>query len=57
MSSNDDILNMKAIVQNISTARQLSFNEELILYILGEVDLEYDPLVINLTSQCDEVTL
>ena len=48
---------MKAIAENLSTAGQLVSDEELILYILGGVGQEYDPVVISLTSPCDEVTL
>ena len=37
MSVNDYILKMKAIAENLSAARQLVSDEELILYILGGV--------------------
>ena len=57
MTVNDYILKMKAIAENLSAAVQLISDEEPILYILGGVDQKYDPVVINLISRCDEVTL
>ena len=57
MSINDYILKIKAIIENLSTVGQFVSDEGLILYILGGVVQEHDPVVINLTSRCDKVTL
>lgn len=48
---------MKSIAETLSAAGQFISDEELILYILGGLSQEYDPVVVNLTSRYDTLTL
>lgn len=57
MSMHDYILKMKAVADSLSATGQMISNEDLILYILGGLSQEYDFVVVNLTSRCDELSL
>lgn len=57
LSINDYILKMKSIANGINVAGQAISDEDLILYILGGLGSEYDPVVINLTSRQDSISL
>ena len=57
MSIHDYILKMKSIVESLSAASQLIQDEDLILYILGGLDHDYESVVVNLTSRHDQITL
>jgi len=57
MSIHDYILKMKSIAENLSAAGQLIQDEDLILYILGGLDHDYESVVVNLTSRHDQITL
>ncbi|PON94612.1 hypothetical protein TorRG33x02_096470 [Trema orientale] len=56
MSINDYILKMKSISENLSVVGQYIPDEELIIYILGNLSQDYDFVVVNLTSRCANLT-
>lgn len=53
----DYMLKMTSLAENLSTAGQIILDEELILYILGDLGHDYDLIVITLTSRPDTITL
>ena len=57
MSVYDYILKMRNIADTLASTGQLISGDELLLYILGGLGSEYDPIVINLTSKQDSVSL
>ena len=57
MSIQDYILRMRGITDSLNCTGLIVFDDELLLYILGGLRNEYDPVVINLTSRHEFVTL
>uniref|UniRef100_A0A803QF44 Retrovirus-related Pol polyprotein from transposon TNT 1-94 n=1 Tax=Cannabis sativa TaxID=3483 RepID=A0A803QF44_CANSA len=57
LSIHDYILKMKNITYGLFAAGQLLSDDDLILYILGGLDHEYEAMVFNLTSKHDQFTL
>ena len=56
MSIQDYILRMKGIDDSLNSTGLIVFDDELLLYILGGLSSEYDPVVINLTSRHESIT-
>ena len=52
----DYFLKMKSLAHELMLARQPIFDDELILYILSGIGIEYESIVVNLTSK-DSVSL
>ena len=50
MSVDKYILRLKGIVDSLNVAGQLITNEELIIYILEGLEVEYESIIFNLTS-------
>ena len=57
MSIQDYILRMKGIDDSLNSTGLIVFDDELLLYILGGLSSEYVPVVINLTSRHESITL
>ena len=57
MSIADYIWKLRGIADTLSAAGQVIIDEELVMYILGGLNSEYDPAVINLTSRNADVSL
>ncbi|RVW99666.1 hypothetical protein CK203_021540 [Vitis vinifera] len=57
MSIADYIWKLRGIADTLSAAGQVIIDEELVMYILGGLNCEYDPAVINLTSRNADVSL
>lgn len=57
LSVHEYILKMKQIVDGLSSAGQLLSDDDLVLYILGGLGLEYESVVVNLTSRQDKITM
>ena len=57
MTIHDYFLKMRGIADTLaSTSQLISDDDELLLYILGALGSEYDPVVVNLTSRQDSMT-
>ena len=56
LSIEDYFMKMKTIAQDLMSAGQSVSDDEFVLYILGGLGLEFDSVVVNLTSK-DSVTL
>ena len=56
MSIADYIWKLRGIADTLSAAGQVIIDEELVMYILGGLNSEYDPAVINLTSRNADVS-
>ena len=56
MSIADYIWKLRGIADTLSAAGQVIIDEELVMYILGGLNCEYDPAVINLTSRNADVS-
>ena len=56
MSVEDYILKMKSSAKELMNVEQVVFDDELVLYILGGLGLEFEYVFVNLTSK-DSVTL
>ncbi|PON45747.1 hypothetical protein TorRG33x02_328130 [Trema orientale] len=57
LSIHDYILKTKSVADILSAAGQLISDENLILYILGGLSQDYDSVVVNSASRCDELSL
>ena len=57
LSIQDYILQMRGITDFLNSTSLVLSDEELLLYILGGLACEYDPVVINLTSRHEFVSL
>ena len=53
----DYFLKMRDIADTIASTGQSISDDELLLYVLGGLGSEYDPVVVNLTSRQDLVSL
>ncbi|PON76987.1 hypothetical protein PanWU01x14_029960 [Parasponia andersonii] len=56
MTINDYFLKMGGITENLAAAVQVPSDDELLLYILGGLSNEYDPVIMNLTSRQESVS-
>lgn len=57
MNINDYILQMKKIAYTLSVSRKCISDDDLILYILGALGVEYKFVVVNITSRSDSISL
>ena len=57
LSIQDYILKMRGIADSLNSTGLILSDKELLLYILGGLGNEYDPVVINLTSRHESVSL
>lgn len=57
MNINDYILQMKKIAYTLSVSRKCISDDDLILYILGALRVEYKFVVVNITSRSDSISL
>ena len=57
LSIQDNILKIRGIGDSLNSTGLILYDEELLLYILGGLKSEYDPVVINLTSRHESVSL
>lgn len=57
ISINDYILKMRSIADNLTAAGHVISDEDLILYILRGLGSKYDPVVVNLTSRYEAISL
>ena len=48
---------MRGIADSLNSTGLILSDDELLLYILGGLSIEYDPIVVNLTSRHEIVTL
>ena len=53
----DYFLKMRGIADTLASTGQLISYDELLLYVLGDLGSKYDPVVVNLTSRQDSVSL
>ena len=51
MTIHDYFLKMRNIADTLASTGQLISDDELLLYVLGGLRSEYDPVVVNLTSR------
>ena len=57
MSVQDYILRVRGIADSLNSTSLVLIDDELLLYILGELSSENDPVVVNLTSRHESVSL
>lgn len=57
MNINDYILQMKKIAYTLSVSRKFISDDDLILYILGALRVEYKFVVVNITLRSDSISL
>lgn len=57
MNINDYILQMKKIAYTLSVSRKYISDDDLILYILGALGVEYKFVVVNITSRSNSISL
>ena len=57
MTIHDYFLKMRNIADTLASTGQLISDDELLLYVLGGLGSEYDPVVVNLTARQDSVSL
>ena len=57
MTIDDYFLKIRGIIDTLAYTGQLITDDELLLYILGGLGSEYDPVVVNLTSKQETVSL
>ncbi|KAL5739017.1 hypothetical protein ACOSQ2_028197 [Xanthoceras sorbifolium] len=57
MKVSDYIVKIKGITDSLMAAGQVITEQDLVEYILGGLGLEFDPVVVNLTSKKEEINL
>ncbi|PON53451.1 hypothetical protein PanWU01x14_201710 [Parasponia andersonii] len=57
LSINDYFLKVRAIAENLAAAGQVLTDEDLLLFILGSLGSKYDPVIINLPSRLETISL
>ena len=57
MTIHDYFLKIRGIADTLASTGQIISDDELLLYVLGGLRSEYDPVVINLTSRQDSMSL
>lgn len=57
MNINGYILQMKKITYTLSISRKCISDDDLILYIIGALGVEYKFVVVNITSRSDSISL
>ena len=46
---------MRTIAENLASTGQVLSDDELLLYIVGGLRKEYNPIIVNLTSRSDSI--
>ncbi|KAL5836880.1 hypothetical protein ACOSQ3_014049 [Xanthoceras sorbifolium] len=57
MKVSDYIVKIKGITDSLMATGQVITEQDLVAYILGGLGLEFDPVVVNLTSKKEEINL
>ena len=57
MTIHDYFLKIRGIADTLASTRQIISDDELLLYMLSGLGSEYDPVVVNLTSRHDYVSI